>query len=139
MKQGSGVSLSDLSSQNDTVVIDWMVDKDEIINKVTIFLDQVFELYETRERVGTQNNIKFFIYPRESKHHEPHVHAILDKYEISISLIDYKVIVGNLPNKNQKIAIEWVKENIGILKSMWNKMHEIRTMTYGKKTHLEKL
>lgn len=90
----------------------------EIPDEIKEFYKSVFELYEIRERVGEYKGIKFEVYTRD--HNPPHVHAKYDKYEISISLIDFKVLVGNIPEKNKNIAIKWVKKNKDILVSKWN-------------------
>lgn len=90
----------------------------EIPDEIKEFYKSVFELYEIRERVGEYKGIKFEVYIRD--HNPPHVHAKYDKYEISISLIDFKVLVGNIPEKNKNIAIKWVKKNKDILVSKWN-------------------
>ena len=34
--------------------------------------------------------------------------------------IDYSVIAGNLPKKNQNIAVRWVKDNIDYISEHWN-------------------
>lgn len=90
----------------------------EIPDEIKEFYKSVFELYEIRERVGEYKGIKFEVYTRN--HNPPHVHAKYDKYEISISLIDFKVLVGNIPEKNKNIAIKWAKKNKDILVSKWN-------------------
>ena len=82
------------------------------------FYRDVIEVYEIRERLGEEKGIKFYVYT--SDHNPPHVHAIYDKYEISISLLDFKVLAGNIPNKNKNIAIKWVKENKDKLLNYWN-------------------
>lgn len=90
----------------------------EIPNEIKKFYNSVFELYEIRGRVGEIKGIKFDVYTRD--HNPPHVHAKYDKYEISISLIDFKVLVGNIPEKNKNIAIKWVKKNKDMLLNEWN-------------------
>lgn len=81
----------------------------KISKEIKQFYNSVFELYEIRQRVGEFKKIKFIVHTRE--HNPPHVHAIYDKYEISISLKDFKVLSGNIPEKNKNIAIKWVKNN----------------------------
>lgn len=99
-----------------------MVEKEvgffEISKEVKSFFNNVFELYEIRERIGEFKQIKFYVYGND--HNPPHVHAIYDKYSVSISLIDYSVIAGNLPKKNQNIAVKWVKDNIDYISEHWN-------------------
>lgn len=90
----------------------------EIPKEVKCFFNNVFELYEIRERIGEFKQIKFYVYGND--HNPPHVHAIYDKYSVSISLIDYSVIAGNLPKKNQNIAVRWVKDNLDYISEHWN-------------------
>ena len=80
------------------------------------FYRDVFEVYETRERVGEFRGIKFYVYGND--HYPPHVHAIYGEYSVSIFLSDYKV-EGNIPIKNKKIACKWVKEHIDMLNTKW--------------------
>lgn len=98
-----------------------MVEKEvgffEIPSEIRCFFNNVFELYEIRERIGEFKQIRFYVYAHD--HNPPHIHAIFDKYSISISLIDYSVIAGNLPRKNQNIAIKWVKENTDYITDKW--------------------
>ena len=110
----------------------------EIPNEIKEFYNNVFELYEIRERVGEIKGIKFDVYTRD--HNPPHVHAKYDKYEISISLIDFKVLVGNIPEKNKNIAIKWVKKNQDRLLNKWNDktitstLPLTKSMLYSKET-----
>ena len=82
------------------------------------FYRDVFEIVEIKGRVGEEKDIKFDVYTRD--HNPPHVHAKYGKYEISISLLNYEVIAGNIPGKNQNIAVKWVKENKDMLLNYWN-------------------
>ena len=92
-----------------------MVDNDVnffgIPNTIMKFYNEVFELYEIRERIGELKGIQFIVHTNETNHNIPHVHAKFDKYEISISLNDFSILAGNIPNKNKNIAVKWVKEN----------------------------
>lgn len=102
-----------------------MVEKEvenfDIPKEIDEFLKDVFELYEIRVRVGEFKNIKFIVHTRD--HNPPHVHAIYDnKCEISISLINFKVLTGNIPEKNQNIAIKWVKKNQENLLNKWDNL-----------------
>ena len=40
----------------------------------------------------------------------------------SISLINFKVLTGNIPEKNQNIAIKWVKKNQENLLNKWDNL-----------------
>ena len=46
----------------------------EIPKEVKCFFNNVFELYEIRERIGEFKQIKFYVYGND--HNPPHVHAI---------------------------------------------------------------
>ena len=110
------------------------------VKNVDTFILNVFEVYEVRERVGQHNNIIFSIYPNEGNHHEPHVHARFNELEISISLIDFSVIASskNIPAKNKRYAMVWVKENYEWLVTRWDQMHQIKVRNFGRKSMLEK-
>lgn len=90
------------------------------------FFYPVFDLYDQRGNVGERDGIIFEIRPKESCHNVPHVHAKYQDKNISISLLDYSVLAGNLSKKQQKIAIQWTKDNIDKLKSKWNEYHQYR-------------
>jgi len=89
-------------------------------SQIRTFFYTTFEAYEIRDRVGNNNNIKFYIYSND--HNPPHVHAIFNEYHILINLKTFKVD-GNIPCKNKKIAVEWVKENIDKLNNDWNNIN----------------
>ena len=80
-----------------------------IPKEILSFFKDVFEIYEIRVKVGETKQIKFIVHTND--HNPPHIHAKYDKYEISISLLDFSVLAGNIPLKNKNIAIKWVKEH----------------------------
>lgn len=84
------------------------------------FYFDIFELHEIRARVGHINGIQFDVRSKESNHNIPHIHARYGGFEISISLVDYKVLAGNLPSKQQKKAVNWVKTNKNLLLTRWS-------------------
>ncbi|MCI6739377.1 MAG: DUF4160 domain-containing protein [Bacteroidales bacterium] len=86
------------------------------------FLHDVFAIYEIRGCVGSVKGIKFIVHSIEQNHVIPHVHAEYGKYHISIAIKDQKILAGNLPPKQQKIAQEWVKEHQQDLLSKWSEM-----------------
>ena len=94
------------------------------------FFTDVFEIQEIRGIVGEYKQIKFFIHTND--HNPPHVHAKYDNYEISISLVDYSIIVGNLPKKNTNIAIKWIKKNKDKLLNYWNEKTLVSTLPMHK-------
>lgn len=88
-----------------------------------IFCD-VFDLGEKREKLQVlKDGIVIEIRNKEDGHNVPHIHAHYQGENISISLIDGKVLAGNIPKKNQKIAVAWVMENMEMLRSTWENKH----------------
>lgn len=85
--------------------------------EILSFFKDVFEIYEIRVKVGETKQIKFIVHTND--HNPPHIHAKYDKYEISISLLDFSVLAGNIPLKNKNIAIKWVKEHKKYLFDCW--------------------
>lgn len=96
--------------------------RDENISFLT--WEQILTGRTTFARVANYKGIIFKIYPKEMGHNEPHCHVSYQGFNISISLISYQVLSGNLPLKQQKDAIKWVENNIEILKKYWNEYHE---------------
>ena len=87
--------------------------------EVTEFLRDSFELMEIRGRVGYENGISFSIRSNEGNHCIPHVHAKVGEFEISIAIETGEILAGNLPRKNQRIAVAWVLKNRKKLLSDW--------------------
>ena len=83
----------------------------------------VFELYHKRARVGNCNQIIFEIRTKEQGHNVPHIHACYENKNISISLVDFSVLSGNIPKKQVMIAVKWTKDNIDLLRMKWNEYH----------------
>ncbi len=81
------------------------------------FLYRVFDLHEQRGKVGTRGSIIFEIRTKEQGHNTPHLHAHYGSKNISISLTDFSILAGNIPAKQENIAIEWTKQNIDLLKN----------------------
>ena len=100
-----------------------MILKDEKIN-FSIW-EQILTGKITFAKVGEFKGIKLFIYPKEQGHNEPHLHAEYQDAEISISLISFKVLAGNLSPKQQKQAIDWCKNHRSMLEKYWNEYHEV--------------
>lgn len=90
-----------------------------------VFCD-VFSLMEKRERIAViREGIVIEIRNKEDGHSTPHIHAHYQGDNISISLIDCSVLAGNIPRKNQKIALDWVKNNLDELRTKWENKHGI--------------
>ena len=77
-------------------------------------------IMEIRERVGEIRGIKFEIRTKEGNHIIPHIHAAYDKYNVSIEIETGKILAGNLPRPQQKIASDWVVRNRENLLGKWN-------------------
>ena len=73
---------------------------------------------------GMYRGIVFEIRPKEQGHNVPHCHAHYSGNNISVSLVDFSILAGNIPPKQAKIASDWVKGNIDILKKYWNTYHK---------------
>lgn len=96
----------------------------KLSNTVLLFLALMPDVQE-RKRVDYRNGITFEIRTKEQGHNVPHCHASCGNKNISISLIDYSVLAGNLSKKQEDFAIEFVKENSENFKQYWNKYHKI--------------
>ena len=88
-----------------------------IPKEIMSFFKDVFEIYEIRVKVGETKQILFIVHTND--HNPPHIHAKYDIYEITISLLDFSVLAGNIPLKNKNIAIKWVKNNQKYLLDCW--------------------
>jgi hypothetical protein len=64
----------------------YLITKLQYPRDITSFLDCVFEIYEIRGRVGSQNGINFSIRTNEQNHSIPHVHAEYGEHNISIEI-----------------------------------------------------
>ncbi len=81
---------------------------------------EVFNLVEIQEkREVIKDGLTIEIYNKENCHDTPHIHAYYHGKSIDISLVDGKIVAGNIPQKNKKIAQEWVLENLEMLRSRW--------------------
>lgn len=76
-----------------------------------------------RDTVERTHGIRFEIRPKEQGHSVPHCHACYENQNISISLIDFSILAGNIPSQNAQLAVRWVKENIDQLRTHWDKYH----------------
>ena len=83
-------------------------------------MDDVFLITEIRERLEIVRGIKFEVRSREQNHSIPHIHASYDKYEISIAILDGRILAGNLPTKQQRLAVDWVKAHADELLEKWS-------------------
>lgn len=109
--------MNDYNFQNDWRMIKA---KKEIPDEIIFFMDDVFLITEIRERLEIVRGIKFEVRSREQNHSIPHIHASYDKYEISIAIPDGRVLAGNLPTKQQRLAVDWVKAHADELLGKWS-------------------
>jgi len=77
----------------------------------------------TFARVGELKGILFEIRPKESQHNTPHCHVSYAGKAVSVSLVDYSILDGNIPIKQQKQASEWIEDHIDVLRKYWNNYH----------------
>lgn len=96
------------------------VARNQLDQELADFLVDIFEIMEIRAKVGNQNGILFEIRSNEGNHVIPHVHAKYGEYYISISLVDGKILDGNLPNKKEKQAVKWVLDHKEDCLTKWN-------------------
>ena len=61
--------------------------------------------------------IKIFF---SNEHNPPHFHAVYGEYNGSFSILDLKMIEGDLPIKAQSLIIEWASEHKEEIIDMWN-------------------
>ena len=97
------------------------------------FFYPVFELYEGRGQVGRCKQIIFEIRTKEQGHNTPHIHAHYENENISISLVDFTILAGNIPSKQKNLAVRWVEEHIDFLRSKWNEYHRYTIPVLGGK------
>lgn len=98
-------------------------------------IKKAFELYEIRATVDKKDGVKFIIFTNE--HYPPHVHLQYAEFKIKISLIDFKIISGNLPKRKQEFAINWIKENYKKFLSEWDKYTNLSASAYLTKSRLK--
>ena len=99
---------------------EWIIRKEFEPKEIVQFVNDVFELFEIRGKVGKQDGITFIVHSNEQNHTIPHVHAQYGEYEVSIAIESGEVLAGNLPSKNLKKAIKWVLGHQTKLQSDWS-------------------
>lgn len=96
-----------------------MAARGDIPKEIIDLIYQLFSLVETRAKVGDYKSVSFEVRTRERNHVVPHIHASYDNYSISIEIETGRVLAGNLPKKQQKIAVDWVLDNKSFLLGKW--------------------
>lgn len=79
-----------------------------------------------RKQVDFVREIKIVIHTREDIRHIPHFHIEWKGLEASIGINEFKVIVGNVPNKELKIIKVWYIKNKPLLIKVWNETRPSR-------------
>lgn len=59
------------------------------------------------------------IYFMSKEHNPPHIHVIYGEYTAAISIYNYEVIDGDLPQKALNLVIEWIKLHKEELLDIW--------------------
>lgn len=97
----------------------YIIEKSRYPKEIIFFLDSIFEIYEIRGKVGQVNGIKFEIRTNEQNHALPHIHAQYGEFNISIEIESGRILAGNLPKKNEQLAVDWVVRNRDKLMEDW--------------------
>lgn len=87
-----------------------------------IIWERIFEIVLERKKVGELKGISFVIHPNEQGHNKGHLHAKYQGKEVVIAIPEGKVISGNIPVKQQRVACEWVIRNKDSLIEQWNEL-----------------
>jgi len=95
---------------------------------LNLYIDwySILSVIYRRDRVGTLDSIKFYIYDeRGQRHHEPHLHVICnDEEQLVINLNTLTIIKGSISRNNQKKAIERIKKNKDLLLRKWESLNK---------------
>ena len=87
-------------------------------------LCDVFELMEIRKQIAVlKEGIVIEIRTKEQRHNIPHIHAHYQGENISVSLLDGTVLAGNIPKKNERIAVDYVLSHQNKLLNEWTDIH----------------
>lgn len=99
--------------------VPWIIESQRVPPEIRDFINDTFMVIESRQRIGICKGVGFYIRSNEGNHSLPHIHACYGEHNISISINDGKIICGNLPQKQNKLAVEWVKQNRDKLTNDW--------------------
>ncbi|HVX72337.1 MAG: DUF4160 domain-containing protein [Devosia sp.] len=56
-------------------------------------------------------------------HNPPHCHISTQDGEAQVSLLDLRVIRGELGRRHHRIAMRWIRENRDALLAEWNRLN----------------
>lgn len=90
-----------------------------IENELRIF----FVLCDQAGTIWHDDGLRYFMHSREAgRHNTPHIHIdYKNEKEVSLSLLDGRILDGTIPNKALKIAQKRVADNQQFLLECWNK------------------
>ena len=101
-----------------------MIDiRNEVTINIVFDLIRLFAIAEKREQVYREYGVTVEVRSREQCHNTPHVHARYNNFNVSIDITECKILAGNLPINQMKIAVEFVKKNQQFLLEKWRKYH----------------
>lgn len=66
-------------------------------------------------------NIIIRVYAND--HLPPHFHIITPDADALVGIASLEIIKGKLPNKAEKIALEWARENRALIATEWNRIN----------------
>ncbi len=73
-----------------------------------------------------KGGVRIEIRLRENGHNEPHVHAVYAGESMSVSLVNGKILAGDINNnKAKKSALNWIRDNSTKLLKEWRKYHNV--------------
>jgi len=102
--------------------MNWFFAAIDTPKEIVQFIYNVFSVYEIRGLVGKEQGIKFIVHTNEQNHVIPHIHASYGEYNVEIEIESQRILAGNIPNKQIKIATQWVKENKENLLGKWKEI-----------------
>ena len=57
---------------------------------------------------------------RDTKHKSPHFHAIYNEFDCKYEIPGLSIMEGKLPNKADKMVIDWANKHLKELEDNWN-------------------
>ena len=61
------------------------------------------------------------MYFRQSEHGVPHFHALYGEYDAVFAVESLEMLEGDLPNRAQRLVLEWAQVHQRELLEMWNR------------------
>ena len=104
-----------------------MIDiSNEVAINIVFDLIHLFAIIEKREQVYREYGVVVEVRSKENGHNIPHIHAKYNNFNVSIDIMECKILAGNLPKNQMNIAIEFVKKNQQFLLEKWRKYHDYK-------------